>query len=92
MLGNLTDEYSCANSRFFRTALYANTNVSQILRDRFILVWTSERPVPVVSIAYGDGRVLKRVVERDLGSDIFQVVVCGSGGFVHVVLWSEGTS
>ena len=24
MLGKLTDQYSCANSRFFRTALYAN--------------------------------------------------------------------
>src|SRR5690606_16172140 len=27
MLGKLTDEYSCANSRFFRTTLYANEAV-----------------------------------------------------------------
>ncbi len=62
MLGKLTDEYSCANSRFFRTVLYANTNVSNILRDQFVLVWASERPVPVVTIDYGDGRVLKRTI------------------------------
>ena len=27
LLGKLTDEFSCANSRFFRAALYANTDV-----------------------------------------------------------------
>src|SRR5262245_1041369 len=37
MLGKLTDEYSCANSRFFRTVLYANAKVSQLLRDHFVL-------------------------------------------------------
>ena len=62
MLGKLTDEYSCANSRFFRTALYANKNVSDLLRERFVLVWQSERPVPVVSIDYGDGRLIKRTI------------------------------
>ncbi len=62
MLGKLTDEYSCANSRFFRTVLYANESVSKLLRDRFILVWASERPVPVVTIDYGDGRVLRRTL------------------------------
>ncbi len=62
MLGKLTDEYSCANSRFFRTALYANENVSKFLREQFVLVWGSERPVPVVTIDMGDGRVLKRTI------------------------------
>src|SRR6185436_7660677 len=58
----LTDEYSCANSRFFRTVLYANQGVADLLRERFVLVWVSERPVPVVTIDYGDGRVLKRTL------------------------------
>ena len=62
MLGKLTDEYSCANSRFFRTALYANTKISQNLRDNFILHWSSERAVPVVTIDMGDGRILKRTL------------------------------
>lgn len=62
MLGNLTDEYSCANSRFFRTALYANESVSQVLRDRFVLHWQSVRPVPRVTIDFGDGRKLERTV------------------------------
>lgn len=75
LLGKLTDEYSCANSRFFRTVLYANESVSQLLRDRFVLVWESERPVPVVTIDYGDGRVLKRTI---------------TGNSIHYVLDAEG--
>jgi hypothetical protein len=62
MLGKLSDEYSCANSRFFRTALYANKSVSQVLRENFILHWKSERPVPIVTIDMGDGRVVKRTL------------------------------
>ncbi len=75
MLGKLTDEYSCANSRFFRTALYANTQISQTLRDKFILFWSSERPVPVVTIDMGDGRILKRTL---------------TGNSAHYMLDAEG--
>ena len=46
MLGKLTDEYSCANSRFFRTTLYANAEISNLLREKFVLHWSSVRPVP----------------------------------------------
>ncbi len=62
LLGNLTDEYSCANSRFFRTVLYANEEVSQYLRDHFVLHWQSVRPVPRVTIDFGDGRTLERTL------------------------------
>jgi hypothetical protein len=62
MLGKLCDEYSCANSRFFRTALYANESVSQKLRDDFVLHWQSVRPVPRVTIDFGDGRKLERTL------------------------------
>lgn len=62
MMGYLTDEYSCANSRFFRTTLYANTSISEFLRERFVLHWQSVRPVPRVTIDYGDGRVLHRTL------------------------------
>lgn len=75
LMGKLTDEYSCANSRFFRTVLYSNRQVSSLLRDRFVLVWTSERPVPVVTIDYGDGRKLKRTL---------------TGNSIHYVLDSSG--
>lgn len=60
MLGKLTDEFSCANSRFFRTALYSNKNIGDYLRDNFILHWQSVRPVPRVTIDFGDGRRLER--------------------------------
>jgi hypothetical protein len=60
MLGRLDQDLSCANSRFFRTTLYANAEVSKFLRENFVLYWSSERPVPRVMIDYGDGRKLER--------------------------------
>jgi hypothetical protein len=62
MLGKLTDEYSCANSRFFRTALYSNKEISDYLRDNYVLHWQSVRPVPRVTVDFGDGRKLERTV------------------------------
>lgn len=75
LLGNLNEEYSCANSRFFRTVLYANTQVSNALRERFILHWKSVRPVPRVTVDYGDGRKLERTL---------------TGNSIHYILDSEG--
>jgi hypothetical protein len=62
MLGRLDEDLSCANSRLFRSTLYANHDVAALLRDRFILHWSSERPVPQVTIDFGDGRKLERTV------------------------------
>ena len=62
LLGKLTDEFSCANSRFFRTALYSNKHLSDYLRDHFVLHWQSVRPVPRVTIDFGDGRKIQRTV------------------------------
>jgi hypothetical protein len=76
LLGKLTDEFSCANSRFFRTALYSNKEISDYLRDNFVLHWQSVRPVPRVTIDFGDGRTLKRTI---------------TGNSAHYVLASDGT-
>ncbi|HJU94060.1 MAG TPA: hypothetical protein VJ656_14060 [Pyrinomonadaceae bacterium] len=62
LLGKLTDEFSCANSRFFRTVLYSNSNISDYLRENYVLHWESVRPVPKVTIDYGDGRRLERTL------------------------------
>ena len=75
MLGNLTDEFSCANSRFFRTTLYANQEISQYLRENFILTWKSVRPVPKVTIDFGDGRKLERTL---------------TGNSIHYILTPDG--
>lgn len=75
LLGNLSEEYSCANSRFFRTVLYANKTVADVLRERFILHWKSVRPAPRVTIDYGDGRKLERTL---------------TGNSIHYILDSEG--
>ena len=62
LLGKLTDEFSCANSRFFRTVLYSNADVSSYLRESYVLHWQSVRPVPTVTIDFGDGRKLERTL------------------------------
>lgn len=75
LLGNLSEEYSCANSRFFRTILYSNAQVSKMLREKFVLYWQSERPAPRVTIDFGDGRKLERTL---------------TGNSIHYVLDSKG--
>jgi hypothetical protein len=75
MLGNLTDELSCANSRFFRTTLYSNVQIGNYLREHYVLHWQSVRPVPVVTIDFGDGRVLKRTL---------------TGNSIHYILDADG--
>lgn len=75
LLGNLSEEYSCANSRFFRTVLYANKTVADVLRERFVLHWKSVRPAPRVTIDYGDGRKLVRTL---------------TGNSIHYILSSDG--
>ena len=76
LLGKLDEEFSCANSRFFRTTLYANAEVAQYLRDHFILHWKSVRPAPRVTIDFGDGRKLERTI---------------TGNSIHYVLASDGS-
>ncbi|MBC8031941.1 MAG: hypothetical protein H7Z16_17795 [Pyrinomonadaceae bacterium] len=75
LLGKLSEEYSCANSRFFRTILYSNAEVSQMLREKFILHWESERPAPRVTIDFGDGRKLERTL---------------TGNSIHYILDTSG--
>jgi hypothetical protein len=75
LLGTLDTEFSCANSRFFRTALYPNGAVQKYLRENFVLHWQSHRPVPRLTIDFGDGRVIERTI---------------TGNSVHYVLTSDG--
>lgn len=58
-----------------RTVLYANREVSDYLRENFVLLWSSERPVPRVTIDFGDGRVIERTI---------------TGNAVHYVLDGQG--
>jgi hypothetical protein len=62
LLGDLTQEYSCANSRFFRTVLYSDPEIASWLSETFVLHWSSERPAPLLTIDYGDGRVVQRTI------------------------------
>jgi hypothetical protein len=75
LLGRLDEDLSCANSRLFRIALYSNRQISELLRQRFILHWKSVRPVPTVTIDFGDGRKLERTL---------------TGNSIHYVLDSDG--
>jgi len=62
MMGKLTDEFSCANSRFFRSTLYANEEIAAVMKEDYVLHWHSVRPVPKVTIDFGDGRKLERTL------------------------------
>ncbi|MFM9902989.1 MAG: hypothetical protein ACKVQJ_00290 [Pyrinomonadaceae bacterium] len=62
LLGNLNEEFSCANSRLFRAILYSNAGVSKYLRDNYILHWKSVRPAPRITIDFGDGRKIERTI------------------------------
>ncbi len=75
LLGELTSEFSCANSRLFRTLLYADPELASWLDANFVLHWSSERPVPRVAIDFGDGRKLERTI---------------TGNSAHFVLDSQG--
>ncbi len=62
LLGNLDEELSCANSRFFRITLYSNPEIAKLLRDKYILHWQSVRPVPKITIDFGDGRKVQQTI------------------------------
>jgi hypothetical protein len=75
LMGRLDEEFSCANSRFFRTVFYKNHDINELLRKRFVLHWRSVRPVPKVTIDFGDGSRLERTL---------------TGNSIHYVLDSRG--
>lgn len=75
LMGRLDEELSCANSRFFRTVFYKNAEINELLRERYILHWRSVRPVPKVTIDFGDGNRLERTL---------------TGNSIHYVLDSRG--
>lgn len=75
LLGRLDEELSCANSRFFRKILYADGRISALLRKQYVLHWKTVRPVPMMTIDFGDGRVLKRTI---------------TGNSIHYLLDSDG--
>ena len=76
LLGNLDEELSCANSRYFRTILYSDRRISAYMKANFVLEWESVRHVPVVTIDFGDGRVMRRTI---------------TGNSIHYLLDENGT-
>jgi hypothetical protein len=75
LLGNLDEELSCANSRFFRITLYSHPEIAQLLRDKYILHWQSVRPVPKITIDFGDGRKIQQTI---------------TGNSIHYILDKDG--
>jgi hypothetical protein len=75
LLGNLNEEFSCANSRLFRSLLYANAEVSKYLRENYVRHWKPVRPAPRITIDFGDGRKIERTI---------------TGNSIHYVLDDDG--
>jgi hypothetical protein len=62
LLGNLDEDLSCANSRFFRTILYPDPAIATFMREHFVLEWVSVAKAPVMTVRFGDGRELVRTI------------------------------
>lgn len=76
LMGDLRHEYSCANSRYFRTILYSDPAIAEMLRENFVVYWQSVRDVPKITIEFGDGRKLCGTI---------------TGNSIHYVLSSDGS-
>jgi len=81
LLGRLDEELSCANSRFFRKLLYPDPRINQVLRQDFVLHWESVRPVPKVTLDFGNGRR----IERTLTGNSAHLVLDPSGRIVDAL-------
>ncbi|HEY0458178.1 MAG TPA: hypothetical protein VGC97_03435 [Pyrinomonadaceae bacterium] len=81
LLGNLNEEFSCANSRFFRALLYSNAEVSKYLRENYVLHWKSVRPAPRVTIDFGDGRK----IERTLTGNSIHYILDENGAIIDAI-------
>ena len=75
LLGQLDEDMSCANSRFFRRILYTNPQIADLLRQHFILHWQPVRDVPIATINFGNGRKLEQPIV---------------GNSVHLAVTKEG--
>lgn len=75
LMGDLREEFSCANSRFFRTVLYSDPQIAKILGRDYVLYWKTVRSVPKITIEFDDGRKIQGTI---------------TGNSIHYVLSSDG--
>jgi hypothetical protein len=81
LLGNLNEEFSCANSRLFRAVLYSDPRVAKYLRENYILHWQSVRPAPRITIDFGDGRK----IERTITGNSIHYVIDGNANIIDAI-------
>ena len=72
LLGNLDEEFSCANSRYFRQLLYTHEGIRKLLHDKFILHWKPVRPVPLITVDLQNGMRLQRTIT---GNSVHYIVL-----------------
>lgn len=75
LLGDLDEDFSCANSRFFRTMLYPDPAIAKALHDGWVLHWESVRKAPKITIDLGGGKTIVRTI---------------TGNSLHLALTSDG--
>jgi hypothetical protein len=61
--------------------LFSNPSVQDLIRSNFVAAWESVRPVPRVSIDFGNGRKLERTLNGNVAT-----YVCDPQGFVVDVI------
>lgn len=75
MLGDFSEDLSCANSRFFRAVLYSDEQIARIMKKYFVLHVESVIDVPKITIEYPDGTVQQQTI---------------TGNSLHLVMKSTG--
>lgn len=75
LMGDLREEFSCANSRFFRTVLYCDPKIAKVLGRDYVLYWQTVRSVPKITIEFEDGRKIHGTI---------------TGNSIHYILSSDG--
>lgn len=81
LFGRLDEEHCCANARLVRTVLFSNQLVSQHINESFEPLWEALRPVPIVSVDFRNGHVLKRPLAGSVAT-----YVCAPDGQVLDIL------
>jgi len=81
MLGSLDRQYCCSNSRIARDVLFSSAEIAEYIDASFEPVWESVRPVPLVTIDFGNDHVLRRSLHGNIAT-----YLCSPGGVVYDIL------
>jgi hypothetical protein len=87
MLGNLDDKFCWTNARLARAVLFSDQKIANYIDEQFEPAWQALRPVPKVSIDFGNGQVINRTLHGNIAT-----FVCAPDGTVVDVIAGMNSS